>query len=88
MKIFVKDSSSVLDYQIDWTSWLNTDTIANSTWSADSGITIKSSDFTDTTTTVWLSGGTINSSYTVTNHIVTDSGREEDRSLMIKIYNL
>ena len=55
---FVKDPDEVLDYSIDWSTWLDSDTISSSSWTVESGIT-KDSDSNDTTsTTIWLSGGT------------------------------
>lgn len=89
MQSFTKDPDSVLDYMNDWSAWLDDDTITASSWTASSDeITIDSNSFTDTTATVWLSGGTIGSSYILTNHIATLAGREEDRSFKIKCKNL
>lgn len=79
----IKDPDAVLDYGLDWTAWLDGDTISTSTWTVPEGIT-KDSDTKDTTTTtIWLSGGTDGSSYELTNHIVTAAGREDDRSITI-----
>jgi hypothetical protein len=80
-----KDPQAVLDYPIDWESWLEGDTIATSTWTADAGITIESDTNTATTTTVWLSGGTLDAIYSLTNHIVTAAGREDDRTIQVRI---
>lgn len=82
---YVKDPNARLDYTIDWsTDWLvPTDTIVGSTFSAPTGITVDSSTFTATTTTVWLTGGTANTEYLVTNHITTAQGRQEDQTLII-----
>lgn len=83
---FSKDSDAVLDYRVDWSAWLpEADTISASTWTADAGITIDSSSFTDTSTTVWLSGGTVTEVYNVVNHITTADGREEDQTIIIQI---
>jgi hypothetical protein len=82
---FTKDPNAVLDFTIDWESWLDGDTISASTWTPEAGITVDSDTDTDTTTTVWLSGGTAGQSYRVTNHITTAAGREEDRTLIIKV---
>ena len=83
---FIKDPDAVLDYSINWSTWLVTgDTIVTSTWTADTGITIDSDSNTTTATTVWLSGGTAGESYGVTNHIVTDDGREDDRTITILV---
>lgn len=84
---FLKDPNAVLDYQIDWSTWLGSDTIASSSWVIPTGITEDSDSNTTTTATVWLSGGTAGTTYTVTNRIVTAGGRTEDRSLTIKCYD-
>lgn len=86
MSRFNKDPDAVLDYQIDWSKWLPSgDTITASSWDADSGITVDTSSFTATSTTVWLSGGTNLTTYSVTNHITTDDGREDDRTITIAV---
>lgn len=82
---FYKDPSAVLDYQIDWTAWLNGDTISTSAWVATSGVTVDTDSNTDDTATVWLSGGTAGETYIVTNHIVTAAGREDDRRIYIHV---
>lgn len=46
---------------------------------------IESTTFTDTTTIVWLSGGTVGKSYLVTIHVSTFDGREDDRTIEIRI---
>lgn len=84
-KIFLKDPDAKLDYQIDWSEWLGTDTISASTWTVPSGLTKVSDIFTTTTTTIWLSGGTVGSVYEMVNHITTATGRENDRTLKIGI---
>lgn len=85
IKTFLKDPDAVLDYEMDWSDWLvDTDTIVTSTWTADTGITIDSNTNSTTSATVWLSGGAAGSSYTVTNSIVTDDGRADDRSITIR----
>ena len=82
---FVKDPQAVLDYEIDWSEWLGEDTISASEWSAPDGITIESDSFTDTAATAWLSGGTALTNYDVTNEIVTDGGRTDDRTITIQV---
>jgi hypothetical protein len=83
---FTKDPDAVLDYQIDWSDWLpEGDTISTSVWSVGAGLTEDSDTNTTTTATVWVSGGTVGSSYQATNHIVTAQGREEDRTIVIKV---
>jgi hypothetical protein len=80
---FIKDPDAVLDYQVDWSSWLNGDTISTSSWTVPQGLSKESDSKSTTATTVWLSGGVAGQSYSVVNHIVTAAGREEDRTIKI-----
>ena len=83
--LFTKDPDAVLDYTIDWSDWLDSDTISTSTWTVASGITKDSDTNTTTTATIWLSSGTAGTQYTVINHIITAAGREDDRSIYIMV---
>lgn len=98
IKRYSKDPDDVLDYHnvfsdpsglndgsSDDDGFLQGDTIATSTWIVPDGITKDSEVNTTTTTTVWLSGGTIRKSYTVTNRIVTAAGRTKDKSIIIVV---
>lgn len=80
-----KDPDAVLDYEFDWSDWLNGDTIASSTWEVPSGITKDSDTSDDTSTTIWLSGGTAGQKYEITNSIVTAAGRENDRTMIVPV---
>lgn len=82
---FVKDPDAVLDYQVDWSAWLGTDTITASTWTLDTGITKTLDTHTTTAATIWLSGGTDGTNYSVSNRIVTAGGRTNDRTLTILV---
>lgn len=82
---FTKDPQSVLDYQIDWSAWLDGDTISTSTWTVPSGITKDSDSASTTGVTIWLSGGTDGTDYELTNHIITAAGREDDRTITIQV---
>jgi hypothetical protein len=84
----VKDPDGVLDYSINWAAWLDGDTITVSTWSVsgpDALLVVDSDSESTTVTTVWLSGGTVNRQYIVTNHITTAAGREDDRSITFRL---
>ena len=91
MSVFsvIKDPDAVLDYAIDWdTNWLDGDTISASTWAItgpDSSLVVDSESETTAITTVWLSGGTLGRTYSVTNHIVTASGRADDRTITVTV---
>lgn len=83
--IIPKDPDALLDYAIDWTQWLDGDTILTSDWTVAVGLTKESQFNTTTVATVWLSGGVAGTSYTVTNRITTAGGRTDDRSITIRV---
>lgn len=81
---FVKDPDAVLDFTFDWTTWLAGDTITGTpVITVESGITKDSQSNTTTAVTVWLSGGTAGTQYTVACKIQTAGGRTEERSITI-----
>lgn len=82
---FHKDPEAVLDYVVDWEDWLDGDTISTSTWTVPTGITKDSDSNSTTTTTIWLSGGTVATRYALVNHIVTAAGREDDRTICVVV---
>lgn len=87
------DPQAELDYSISWLDWLASgETISTSSWAAEVGITIMSDaghlpSKTDTTTTVWLTGGTIGARYNVINTITTSAGRKEERTITMMVGN-
>lgn len=86
MSEFTKDPDAVLDYTVDWATWLGTDTISTSTWPVvPAGITKDSDTNSTTIATIWLSGGTIGETYQLTNRIVTAGGRTDDRTITINV---
>lgn len=85
-----KDPADVVDYQLDWTDWLELgESIATSEWVASSG-EIEQEEAAAKTTRVWLSGGTERVNITLSNTITTDSepvARVAERSLIIRVEN-
>lgn len=86
METYTKDPQSVLDYNVDWSQWLGSDTISISSFSVlPAGLTLGASSKTPTVTTIWVSDGVVNNTYTITNTIITANGRTVDRSFNIVI---
>ena len=95
--IFIKDPNAVLDYKFDWapltngaeggtSDWLASgETISARTITVSTGLTKDSDSLTDTNTsvTVWLSGGTDGQNYTVACKIVTSDSRTDERTITI-----
>ena len=83
---YLKDPSAVLDWAFDWTDWLATsETIANHTITADTGLKVDSSAENNGKITVWLSGGTAGINYKVACLITTTEGRTDERTIWIKV---
>lgn len=83
---YVKDPNDVLDYTIDWATWLATgDTITVSTFTVPTGLTKQSESNTTTFATVWLTGGTAGVEYVVTNHVTSAAGRQEDQTIIVLV---
>ena len=81
---FRKDPASVLDYGVGWSDWLASgETISTSTWTVPDGITKDSDSKGDTSTLIWLSGGTAGTTYTLANKIETSDNRTVERSIRI-----
>jgi hypothetical protein len=99
VKVFPKDPSSILNYEIDWTNggandggandhgWLQGDTIKTSIWTLPTGITKVTDSTTTTKTTIWVSGGTAGESYDVVNTITTNStpSKTEQRTIRFEV---
>lgn len=87
MTSYVIDPSSVLDYAWDWTAWLaESETITSHTVTPSDpvGITVNSSSEDAGVVTVWLSGAT-GRTQRVTIHIITNQGREDDRTITLTV---
>lgn len=88
-----KDPDATLDYGVNWRPerlpWLSTgESIVSSSWLVPDGtVTVLTESHTDTTTTVWLSGGTLGQLVNLVNRITTDQGRTEDRTICLRIKN-
>ena len=81
------DPNDKADYVINWT--LDTgDIVTASTWAivdSSTGMTITTDSFTDSSTSVWLTGGTAGDPASLHNHITTQAGREFDQTVILKI---
>lgn len=83
--MFLKDVDSILDYGVNWDEWVEEgEAITSHTITAEAGITVDSSTESSGIVTIWLSGGTSGTTYNVACKIITDKGRTEERSILIK----
>ncbi|MBK7424705.1 MAG: hypothetical protein IPJ48_17385 [Propionivibrio sp.] len=86
---YKKDPNAILDYTFDWGPYLTaiSDTISSVTWVVSSGITTSSPTNTTTTATVFVTGGVLDTTETLTCRITTAGGRTDDRTISLKIVN-
>lgn len=82
---FLKDPDATLDFEVDWSDWLNGDTIVSAVWFVQAGITKVSDSHTGTVATLWLSGGTVGAEYDAACRITTSEGRIDERTITVKV---
>ena len=89
MAYLVIDPDETLDYDLEWAktddSWLDTDTIASSSWAiSPAGPTLTGEANTTTTATVFVGSATLGETYRLTNTIITAAGRTADRTVTLR----
>ena len=95
-----KDKDELLDYSIDWSRFLDTDTISGVTWYIDAadgtktevsatdtvnGLQFAQGTYTNTVSTIRLGLGTNNVRYKITCKITTSGGLQYERSVFLRI---
>ena len=91
MTLLLKDPAAVLDYAVDWgADYLGgEDALTQSDWSVDpdepGGIAIVNSDFEDRVSSVKASGGISGRLYRLSNTVMTQSGRTDERSIVLRV---
>lgn len=86
-----KDPASTKDYAINWTDYLEGDSISDSEWVKTQGsASVVLSDPTHTTTLarIWVTGGVVGEKIVLTNKITTAAGREDERSILIPVRDM
>jgi hypothetical protein len=91
MTLLMKDPSAVLDYAIDWgAEYLGDgDLLAKSSWTVEpdeaDGVVIVSSNYSGRLSTVQAGGGAPGKLYRLSNSVTTQSGRTDERSIMLRV---
>ena len=84
----VHTPSAVLDYSFDWAGWLQpNETVTSSTWTINPTLTLTNPTLIGAIATTFVSGGVLNSSYTLTNTITTSQGRTDSRTMILNCQN-
>lgn len=87
---YIKDPSALLDYSWDWSAWLAevADTISSATVTVPDGLTaVGVPVVADAAVTQRVSGGVIDSAYTLVCQITTAGGLIDERSIYLTISN-
>ena len=91
MTLLLKDPAAVLDYAIDWgADYLGDgDLISQSNWSVDpnesGGVAIVGSDVDVSISSVQAGGGIAGRLYRLSNRVVTQAGRTDERSIVLRV---
>lgn len=82
--IWYKDNDEELDYPVDWSDWLDGDTLASSVWVVPAGITATADTFSSPVTVIWLEGGGVSGTrHVLKNQITTTLGRHTERTITV-----
>lgn len=89
MAYYLKDPQSRVDYAIEWTSYLDGQTVAASAWSVEpaepDGLAVDGSSHDLLRTAATLSGGICGHVYSVTNRVTLTDGRSDERSITLRV---
>lgn len=90
MTLLLKDPEALLDYSVDWgADYLTGDVLTESGWAVSPAevvvVSIVSSRFDLLVSTVQVAGGVPGRIYRLTNHVITAEGREDSRSIMLRV---
>ena len=89
MSFYLKDPQSRVDYAIDWTPYLDGQTIETSQWlvvpDEDGGIAAEEASFEPGRTAARLAGGQIGHSYSVSNLVTFSDGTTDIRSITLRV---
>lgn len=90
MALYPKDPGATLDYEIEWTAYLQPgESVTASDWSVapdePGGLSVSGASFSATLSRASLSAGAAGRLYRVTNRITTSQARIDERSLAIQM---
>ena len=90
MSFHLKDPAAILDYAVDWgAEYLDGDVIIQSSFEVapvePGGAAITATSFDDTVTVVTVGGGIAGRQYQLVNHVVMQSGREDERTIVLRV---
>ncbi len=90
MSFHLKDPGAILDYAVDWgAEYLDSDVIVASSFEVApveaGGASIVGSSFDAKIATVTVGGGVAGHQYRLVNHVILLSGREDERTIVLRV---
>ena len=89
MSFYLKDPQSRVDYAIDWSPYLEGQTIEASLWAVApdeaGGIVAEETTFEPVRTAARLAGGLNGHSYSVSNRVIFSDGTTDVRSITLRV---
>jgi hypothetical protein len=89
MSFYLKDPQSRVDYAIDWSTYLDGQTIEASLWlvtpDEEGGVAAEEASFEPARTAVRLAGGLIGHCYSVSNRVTLSDGSTDVRSITLRV---
>jgi hypothetical protein len=90
MSLLLKDPAAILDYAVDWAAeYLESDQILQSDWTVEpgeeGGAEIVANDVAGGAAIVKVGSGIAGHIYRLTNHVLLESGREDSRSIVLRV---
>lgn len=80
-----KTALSILDFSVDWSTYLGSDSILSSTWILPDDLTEVSNTFEENLATVFVSGGVSGKSYSLVNVMYYSDGRCDTATIVITV---
>lgn len=81
LKIFTISPNAVLDYGMDWSDWLDHDTLSGVTWTPEAGVSVSATVKTASATYGVVTAGATPGTYDVTVTVTTTQGRTDSRTM-------
>lgn len=83
--LYEKDPAENANIIVDWTTWLEGDTIASSSWTVPAPFLIGTDGHNVSTANVWIDGGELGEHYFLSNEVTTVTGRSGKRTVVVRI---
>lgn len=89
MSFYLKDPQSRVDYAIDWSGYLDGQTVAASLWTVSpeeaGGVAVDAASFDLNRTAARLIGGVVGHIYQIGNRVTLSDGSVDERSITLRV---